>query len=88
MTIGLVTGSVAPGHKDPTLRGIVLLVVQELDLSLSPVGVSFIAADCVCAGRGDLVVVTRGTAALHTDATAGRPIDAAVVAIIDKLEID
>ena len=88
MIIGLVSGTVAAAHKDPTLRGITLLAVQELDLALAPTGAGFIVADCVGAGRGDLVIITRGTAALHTEATAGRPVDAAVVAIIDKIDLD
>jgi len=88
VTIGLVSGTVAAAHKDETLRGVTLLVVQELDLLLSPTGIGLIAADCVGAGRGDLVMLTKGTAALHTEQTAGRPIDAAVVAIVDKIEID
>ncbi len=88
MIIGLVSGTIATAHKDPTLKGITLLVVQELDLTLSPTGIGIVAADCVGAGRGDLVMIAKGTAALHTDQTAGRPIDASVVAIIDKIEID
>ncbi len=88
MTIGLVSGTVAAAHKDPTLKGVTLLIIQELDLALAPTGVGLIAADCVGAGRGDLVMVTRGTAALHTEPTSGRPIDAAAVAIIEKFEIE
>jgi len=86
--IGLVSGTVAAAHKDPALKGITLLVVQELDLTLSPTGVGIVVADCVGAGRGDLVMLTKGTAALHTDQTAGRPIDAAAVAIIEKIDIE
>lgn len=88
MTLGLVSGTISAVHKDPALKGITLLIIQELDLTLTPNGIGYIAADCVGAGRGDLVAVCKGTPVLHTEQTEGRPIDAAIVAIIDKVEIE
>jgi microcompartment protein CcmK/EutM len=88
VTIGLVSGTVAAAHKSPALQGITLLAVQELDLALTPTGIGLVVADTVGAGRGDLVLIAHGIAALHTDATAQRPVDAAVIAIIDKIELD
>ncbi len=88
MTIGLVSGTVASAHKDPTLKGVTLLAVQELDLALTPTGVGIIVADCVGAGRGDLVLIAHGIAALHTQATGGKPIDAAAVAILENIDLE
>lgn len=88
MTIGLVSGAVVTAHKDPSLKGLTLLVVQELDIALSPTGIGLIVADSVGAGRGDIVLIAHGLAALHTERTARRPIDASAIAIIDKLELD
>jgi microcompartment protein CcmK/EutM len=86
--IGLISGIVAAEHKDPALNGLKLLAVQELDLALSPTGSGFIVADSLGAGRGDLVLITNGTPALHTDATANRPVDAVVVAILQNIVIE
>lgn len=88
MTIGLVSGTVAAAHREPALEGVTLLAVQELDLTCTPTGVGIIAVDAVGAGKGDVVLIAHGIAALHTDITGSRPADAAIVAIIDRIDLD
>jgi len=88
VTIGLVSGVVAAAHKDPSLQGLTLLAVQELDLAHAPTGNGLIVADCVGAGPGDVVLIAHGFAALHTDTTAHRPVDATIIAVIDRIDLE
>lgn len=74
MKIGTVTGSVWATRKASCLHGQTFLVVKtERD--------EFVAADCVGAGAGDLVLTVFGTAA--RDYCDSAPVDAAVIAIVD-----
>ena len=78
MKIGTVTGSVWATRKADCLHGQTFLVVNTLT------GV-VVAADHVGAGEGDKVLLVTGTAATKFSMEA--PVDAAIVAILDK-EID
>ena len=75
MKIGTVTGSVWATRKAPCLMGQTFLVVQ------TPEG-EMVAADHVGAGNGDRVLLVTGTVASRFSMEA--PVDAAVVAIVDK----
>ena len=75
MKIGTVTGSVWSTRKAACLSGQTFLVVS------TPAG-DVVAADQVGAGTGDKVLLVTGTVASRFCMDA--PIDAAVVAIIDK----
>lgn len=74
MKLGKVTGAIWATRKVGCLQGQILLVVR-LDEGET------VAADCVGAGTGDMVLVTFGSAAARSCAEA---VDAAIVAIIDK----
>lgn len=75
MKIGTVTGSVWATRKADCLQGQTFLVVNTL-------GGVVVAADHVGAGTGDKVLLVTGTAATKFSMEA--PVDAAIVAIIDK----
>lgn len=75
MKIGTVTGSVWATRKADCLQGQTFLVVNTL-------GGIVVAADHVGAGTGDKVLLVTGTAATRFSMEA--PVDAAIVAIIDK----
>ena len=75
MKIGTVTGSVWATRKAECLQGQTFLVVNTL-------GGVVVAADHVGAGTGDKVLLVTGTAATRFSMEA--PVDAAIVAIIDK----
>ena len=75
MKIGKVTGSVWSSRKAPSLQGQTFLVVRCGQEEL-------VAADQVGAGRGDHVLLVTGSAASRYCMDA--PVDAVVVAIIDK----
>ena len=75
MKIGTVTGSVWATRKADCLQGQTFLVVNTLSGTV-------VAADHVGAGTGDRVLLVTGTAATRFSMEA--PVDAAVVAILDK----
>jgi ethanolamine utilization protein EutN len=75
MKIGTVTGSVWATRKADCLQGQTFLVVNTL-------GGVVVAADHVGAGTGDKVLLVTGTPATKFSMEA--PVDAAIVAIIDK----
>ena len=75
MKIGTVTGSVWATRKAGCLAGQTFLVVRTE-------GEELVAADQVGAGPGDRVLLVTGTTAARFCLEA--PIDAAVVAIVDK----
>ena len=79
MKIGRVTGSVWATRKVNCLMGQTFLVVETGNESL-------VAADQVGAGCGDRVLLATGTVASRYCMDA--PIDAAVVAILDREEKD
>ncbi|MEM7438942.1 MAG: EutN/CcmL family microcompartment protein [Pseudomonadota bacterium] len=80
MKLAQVIGSVHATIKDAALTGATLLVCQEDG------GTAFVAADTVGAGVGDTVLIATGSAARMPQATAGAPHDAAIVAIVDRVD--
>ena len=75
MKIGTVTGSVWATRKAECLQGQTFLVVNTLSGTV-------VAADHVGAGTGDRVLLVTGVAATRFSMEA--PVDAAIVAILDK----
>jgi microcompartment protein CcmK/EutM len=87
MRVGRVIGSVVSTVKDESLTGAKLLVVapiQDAPGSDEPI----VAVDGVGAGRGEVVLVATGSAARALPTTRNSPVDAAIVAIVDRLESD
>jgi microcompartment protein CcmK/EutM len=46
-----------------------------------------VAVDSVGAGEGEVVLVATGSSARQTTITKNRPVDAVIMAIVDKLDI-
>ncbi len=88
MRIALVVGSAVATAKEPRLTGLKLLLVRDADQAGTPREAPYVAADTIGAGVGELVLVAQGSAARQTDPTRDRPIDAAIMGIIDSLESD
>lgn len=89
MIICTVIGHVWATKKEESLNGLKLMVVR--DESSDPSGMNrptLVAADVVGAGIGERVLVVSGSTA-SLAATGGKaPVDAAIVGIIDSLEVD
>jgi len=86
--LGRVTGVVVATHKHYKLEGRKLLLVQPLDLQDKPRGSVLLAVDGVDAGEGDRVlVVQEGKSASMVSERAESPLDAAVVAVVDAVDL-
>ena len=85
MIICKVVGHVWATKKEETLSGMKLMVVREEG---KRGGDSFVAADIVGAGIGEKVLVVSGSTARKAFGNDNLPVDAAIVGIIDSLEMD
>jgi ethanolamine utilization protein EutN len=86
MYIANVLGNVVATTKDEGLTGEKLLIVQPMTPAYEAVGCPVVAIDTVGAGFGDKVLVAKGSSA-RSIFEKSAPIDAAIVAIIDSVEI-
>ena len=89
MIIARVIGNVIATQKQESHEGKKILLLQQLDLQDQPVGEPFVALDSVDAGVGDRVLaVQEGFSAMTSVGHIESPIDAAVVGVIDLLELE
>lgn len=89
MMICKVIGNVWATKKEESLDGKKLMVVQQTDTyGEDETGESFVAADVVGAGIGERVLVVNGSTARKALGGDQVPIDAAIVGIIDSVEVD
>ena len=87
MILGKVIGTVWSTKKDENLIGSKLLIVRQLDLDFSEKSNFLVAVDSVGAGEGEIVLVASGSSARQTVITKNKPVDAVVMAIVDKLDV-
>jgi microcompartment protein CcmK/EutM len=89
MLMGKVVGTVISTQKDEGLEGYKLLIVQNVETPSMKVLPSYVvAADAIGAGIGEIVIVVQGSSARIAKQTKNKPVDAAIIAIIDSLEMD
>ena len=89
MILAKVLGQVIATQKEPTHEGKKILLVQALSLTLEPTGDPFVALDAVDAGVGDRVLaVQEGFSAMTAVGHAEAPIDAAVIGVVDRVELE
>lgn len=86
MILGKVIGTVWSTRKDENLVGSKFLIVKQLDLKFNEKDNFVIAVDSVGAGEGEIVLVATGSSARQTVITKNKPIDAVIMAIVDKLD--
>jgi ethanolamine utilization protein EutN len=88
MQIGRVVGTLVSTQKHRTLEGAKLLLVQPLSLDDSPRGAPLLTIDSVGAGVGEKVlVVIEGKAAGDALGRRAAPVDAAIVGIVDRVDL-
>ncbi|MGG3560829.1 EutN/CcmL family microcompartment protein [Neobacillus rhizosphaerae] len=88
MIICKVVGSIVSTTKAEKLTGKKLLIVQPLDMkSIEEDGKPLVAIDTVGSGVGEVVLLVSGSSARQTEITNGVPVDAAIVGIVDQIEI-
>ena len=88
MLIGRVVGNVVATQKHRKFEGAKLLLVQPLNLDDTPRGTPLLAVDGVGAGVDEKVlVVLEGRAAGEAIGKKAAPVDAAIVGIIDTVDV-
>jgi len=88
MLLGRVIGQVVPCIVTPGLEGVPMLIVQPLDKKLQPQGKSIVAADSTrMAGPGELVSYEGGREAALALETWFVPVDHAIIAIVDGVNV-
>ena len=89
MQIAKVIGTVVSTQKHRKFEGAKLLLVQPLNLDGSPRGVALLAVDGVGAGvRERVLIVLEGRAAGESLGKTAAPVDAAIVGIIDRVDLE
>lgn len=88
MQIGEVIGTVVSTQKNRKLEGAKLLLVQPLTLDGAHRGTALLAIDAVGAGVGERVlVVIEGKAAGDALGRKAAAVDAAIIGIVDQLDV-
>jgi ethanolamine utilization protein EutN len=88
MLIGRVIGTVVSTQKHKKFESAKLLLVQPLNIDDTPRGHALLAIDGVGAGVHEKVlIVLEGRAAGEALGQKGAPVDAAIIGIIDTVDI-
>ena len=88
MQIAEVIGDVVATRKDENLTGLKLLILQPLAPDGTPVGRTLIGADSVGAGVGERVFFVRGKEASFPFYPVEAPVDAGIVGIVDRWDLE
>lgn len=88
MILGRVVGQAVATHKRPQFEGAKLLLVQPEAPDGRPAGATLLAIDSVGAGVSERVlVVIEGRAAGEALGKKLAPVDAAIVGIVDQVDV-
>ena len=89
MNIGRVKGTVVSTNKSDKLIGLKLLIVKPINIeTFEEKGSMVVAVDAVGAGEGEVVMLVGGSSSRQTAATDAKPVDLAVVAILDSVDLN
>ena len=86
MQLGRVIGTVVATRKDPKVEGKKLLIVQLMRADGTDLDDYVVAVDTVDAGFKETVLVVGGSSARMSDGCADKPIDRAIVGIVDTID--
>src|SRR5919106_6301189 len=87
MFLGKVIGTVWSTKKAPDLEGVRFLIVHPYDLDREPTKNVVVFADSLGAGTGEVVMCAYGKAARSAIGNQDMSIEAAVVGIVDRVDI-
>lgn len=87
MWVGKVIGNMVATQKDSSLIGSKLLFVQPLRLGCATPASPVVAVDLIGAGAGETVLVVAGSSARQVTGKPQGAVDAAIVGIVDSMEI-
>jgi microcompartment protein CcmK/EutM len=82
-----IVGTVVATRKDPRLTSTKLLVARPIDPHGKADGGYLVAVDTVDAGVGETVLLVSGSSARMAAGLKDCPVDAAIVGIIDAIEV-
>jgi len=87
MFLGKVIGTVWSTKKAPDLEGVRFLIVHPYDLDREPTKNVVVVADSLGAGTGEVVICAYGKAARSAIGNQEMSIEAAVVGIVDRVDL-
>jgi microcompartment protein CcmK/EutM len=88
MLLAKVVGTVVATRKDERLQSAKLLVSRPIDPTGKPEGNYLVAVDTVDAGVGETVLIVSGSSARMATGLKDTPVDAAIIGVIDQIDID
>jgi len=86
MDLGRVEGTIVSTAKTERLKSYKLLLVNLVEPDLKPTKNFLVAVDSVGAGKGEVVLVVKGSSARQVAALSNVPTDASIVGIVDTIE--
>ncbi|MFQ5637310.1 MAG: EutN/CcmL family microcompartment protein [bacterium] len=87
MNLAKIIGTIWATCKDENLEGAKMQIIQPVDHAEKNVGGPIVAVDTVGAGPGELVYYVTAREAVIPYPTRIAPIDAAIVGIVDYVEV-
>jgi ethanolamine utilization protein EutN len=87
MLLAKVVGTVVATRKDPRLVSNKLMVARPVDPHGKPEGHYLVAVDTVDAGVGETVLIVSGSSVRMAAGLKDCPVDAAIVGIVDTVEV-
>ena len=87
MFLGKVVGTVWSTKKTPDLEGVRFLIIHPYDLDKEPTKNIVVVADRLGAGIGEIVMCAYGKAARTAIGDQDMSIEAAVVGIVDRMDM-
>ena len=87
MLLAKIVGTVVATRKDPRLVSNKLLVARPVDPRGKVEGGYLVAVDTVDAGVGETVLIVSGSSARMASGMKDCPVDAAIIGIIDTIDV-
>jgi microcompartment protein CcmK/EutM len=88
MQLARVNGTVVSTRKEQRIEGIKFLLLEKIDAASMEGKKDYVVAmDSVGAGIGEVVFYASGSSSRMTTVTDGKPSDAAIIAIVDSIDL-
>ena len=88
MILARVVGTIVATRKDPRLEGKKLLILKPVSPEGKDEASYLIAVDAVGAGFRETVIAVTGSSARMADGCKDRPVDTAIIGIVDTISLD
>ncbi len=87
MNLAKVIGTIWATQKDENLEGAKMQIIQPQDHHARQIGGPIVAVDTIGAGPGELIYYVTAREAVMPHRTEMAPIDAAIVGIVDHVDV-